>query len=208
MITERLCRKRLLSHKLIDDKELEDEKKDQKRSLSKGQQALRDSREGLESKDKDSKASGSRISTDNTKYSTQKSNPIPPKETRNPSRSKDKSYVLGHYTDSNEAVMKKNDSFIGDNKKLTNSRDNLRSINQTENSYLHSSIDKHLPKEHSNRNFHAGLESRMYKADAKNTSALNANHSRKLLNSSGERSILKTSHDDKENKQRLANKEK
>jgi hypothetical protein len=176
--------------------------------MSKGQQGLRESREGLEVKEKESKASGSRIIPESSKYSSQKTSTIHQKEVRNPSRSKDKPYILGHYTDANDSMMKKNDSFYAENKKNTNSRDNLRSINQAENSLMQNSFDKNLPKDNSNRNFHAGLESRLYKADAKNSALLNSNNSRKLLNSSGDRSMLKNYHDDKENKQRLANKEK
>lgn len=97
---------------------------------------------------------------------------------------------------------------MGEARKVTNSRDNLRSVNQTENSFLHSSIDKHIPKDLANGSFVSAFDSKLYRVDAKNSSMLHSNNSKKLLNCSGDRSLLKYNHDDKENKQRLANKDK
>lgn len=171
---------------------------------------MRHSREGLNSREKEARLVSAKPQFESTKYDSQKS-VNSQKEMRAASRPRDTGYMGSLYKDPNESLHKKalkEDSSRDQLKKTSQSRDNLRSVNHGENSLVHHSIDKHLPRDQSNRQGSTGIDPRLHKVDSNKSGVSHAQNSKKLLNCSGDRSMLKYNHDDKENRQRLANKEK
>lgn len=164
----------------------------------------------MDSREKEVKLVSAKSQFENSKYDSQKS-VNSQKELRAASRSKDKGYMGSLYKEPSDTLIKKQpkeDSFMDQPKKSSQSREILKASNYAENSLLHHSIDKNLPRDHSNTQISSGLDARLYKVDSNKSSIHQSYNSKKLLNSSGDRSMYKYNHDDKENRQRLANKEK